>query len=60
VGEISEDEIRNRDPEAAEAELGKILEEWQTKHELNDYEVVDIVLRQWLHYYLRSYCKRAQ
>jgi hypothetical protein len=56
---MEQQENTPRDPEAAEAEFGKILEEWQTKHELKDYEVVDIVLRQWLHYYLRSYCKRA-
>jgi hypothetical protein len=44
-------ESRLRDPEAAEVEFGRMLEEWQAKHELEDYEVTDIVLRQWLHYW---------
>lgn len=42
--------------EVAEVELDKLLVNWQKKHGLKDFEVVDMVLRHGLNLYLRGQC----
>jgi hypothetical protein len=44
------------DYELAELKLDEALARWQKKHELKDFEVVDIVLRHWLSIYHRERC----
>jgi hypothetical protein len=41
--------------EAAEAYLVELIEFWAKEYELQDFEVVDMVLRMWLGWYLKTY-----
>ena len=42
--------------EAAEAYLVELIEFWQAQYELQDFEVVDMVLRHGLNLYLKERC----
>ena len=44
------------DHEAAEAYLVELIEFWQAQYELQDFEVVDMVLRHGLQLYLKERC----
>ena len=46
------------DPEQAELELENMIDDWAKRNEVNDYVIVDILLRQLLKFHLREICRK--